>query len=131
LIEPYLLLKTLHGMLGALLVVALVHPYFRPPGRWQLRLILGIATLLGGIGIFLYPTYRIQVKPARLWNAPWAARLFETKEHLGFFVLVLVAGGCLLSLKQAPEGRLCLRLAFLVALLTWTLGLVLGAVNAG
>ena len=134
-IHPYLLLKTLHGMLAALTVVALIHPVFllspsRIP-RWSLRLTLGITLATGLLGMALYPSYRETVKPSRLWEAPWAARLFETKEHLGFYVLVLVAAGCLLALRGAPEGRQCLRLALGLAMGIWGLGWILGSVISG
>ena len=134
--DPYLLLKSLHGMLAILGVVGLAHPCLllraghRPPPAHRRMIALSAAAVLLtlGLGSWVYPAYRLDVKPWRLEGAPLGADLFESKEHLAFFVGSLVAGGAVMAWHGLPEGRRCLRLGLLLMLVTWGLGWGIGAI---
>jgi hypothetical protein len=135
-VDPYLLLKSLHGMLAILGVVGLAHPCLllrpghRPPPAHRRMIALSSLAVVGtlGLGSWIYPAYRLDVKPGRLDGAPLGASLFESKEHLAFFVGALVLGGAVMAWQGLAEGRRCLRLGLLLMVVTWGLGLGVGAI---
>ncbi len=126
-IDPVALARTLHGHLGLLAAIALLHPAItlgpgralRPGTRWSVGLATALvtATVLGGW--WLYPGYRAADKPRLLQEAFGVAMLFETKEHLAFYALVLAWGGCALvfgtgspARPMSPASRRTARLCF-------------------
>lgn len=132
-IDPYQLTKSLHGMFAALLLVALLHPFFwkRRLSRWSIGLTIFVALTMLALGVSIYPEYRRTVKLERLWEAPLAARWFETKEHLGFYIGVLVVAGGILEAKGETEGRWMLKAALFLAGGSWTIGWLIGSVTTG
>jgi hypothetical protein len=123
-------------MLAILGVVGLAHPCLllrpgqRPPPAHRRMLALStVAVLLTlGLGSWIYPAYRLDVKPGRLDGAPLGASLFESKEHLAFFVGALVLAGATMAWFGLAEGRRCLRLGLFLMVVTWGLGLGIGAI---
>ncbi len=123
-------------MLAILGLAGLAHPCLllrpgKPPPIAHRRMIAlsTVAVLLTlGIGSWIYPAYRLDVKPGRLDGAPLGASLFETKEHLAFFVGALVLAGAVMAWHGLAEGRRCLRLGLILMGVTWGLGLGIGAI---
>ncbi|MES2644864.1 MAG: hypothetical protein V4850_35585 [Myxococcota bacterium] len=122
-IDLVTLARTLHGHLGLLAAIALVHPAItlrpprsaaaslRPGTRWSVALATALVTITTLGGWWLYPGYRVVDKPRLLQGAFEVAMLFETKEHLAFYALVLAWGGCALVFGP-PGGRRVARLCF-------------------
>lgn len=137
--DPYALLRALHGYLGVLALAAVLHPALRlRAGRlsrgdlWSLGLSTLVATGGGVAGLVLYPSYRRAVKPGLLLDAPLLATLFETKEHLGFYAVVLVWGGAGLAWAHRPQlARTCFVLATLLMLPIVVLGTWIAAFKTG
>ena len=105
-----------HGHLGVLAVVALVHPAVllwsgRPLSRGG-RLSLGLSTLVTVaafvVGLAAYGDYRAHVKRDLFHVDPRAGLLFETKEHLAYAALALTLGGFACA-WLAPTGGMALR----------------------
>lgn len=76
---------------------------------WSAGLGVGglVATFIGGW--LLYPSWRSADKRVLLAEAPLAARLFETKEHLAYCALACALGAALALL--GPRSAAGLRLA--------------------
>ncbi|MGF1464925.1 MAG: hypothetical protein ACFCGT_02225 [Sandaracinaceae bacterium] len=129
------LLTDIHGHLGVLAAVALIHPALllrrgRPLTRgmrWAVTLSTGLVTLAFGLGIGLYEPYRAEVRRPLFFASRTAGLLFETKEHLAFMALCLALGGAACALG-APRGDPGLRR--LAAALFLGAALLAGAVVA-
>lgn len=138
-IDPVQLARTLHGHLGLLAAVALLHPALLLPDaaplrrgtRWSTALATALLTATVAAGFGLYPGYRAHDKPLLLIEAFPVAQLFETKEHLAFYALALGWSGCALAFHghDARARRLARRCFGLAAALAFTVGL-LGSVVA-
>lgn len=128
------LLESLHGHLGALAAVALLHPAIllwrgRPATR-GVRWTIGLSTLLTSAafasGIIIYGDYRRLVKRALFRTDATAGFLFETKEHLAFIAVALTLAAVLPSLAEGPAGlperKLAARLFASAALALWIVG---------
>jgi hypothetical protein len=87
-----------HGHLGWLAAIALVHPaiVLRNPKRrahLAVGLAAGVVTLVGALGVVLYEPYRDRVKQGLFQHAPQVGLLFERKEHLAFAAIALAWAG--------------------------------------
>lgn len=83
-----------HGHIGWLAALALAHPalLLRNPRRRALSVCAAatlLATATGALGVLLYPSYRVALKPALFSANQVAALSFERKEHFGVAVVVL------------------------------------------
>ena len=115
------ILIALHGYMGVLCAVALLHPAIlmrrgqalSRGARWSIALTTLSTIAAFGLGIFMYEDYRNQVKRDLFRISSQTGLLFETKEHLAFYALVLAWTGCALVFA-APEddARRLARLAF-------------------
>jgi hypothetical protein len=92
--------ESVHGHLGVLAAIALLHPAIllrdgRPLTR-GLRSSVGLSTALTGLafafGVASYDSYRELVKRDLFLLDPAAGLLFETKEHLAYVTLALAIG---------------------------------------
>jgi hypothetical protein len=97
-VDPWRLLEHVHGHLGWLAAVGLVHPAVllrRPQRRASLAIALAViaVTLAGGGGVLLYPRYRDELRPPIFATAPALGYLFERKEHLAFGAILLSWAG--------------------------------------
>lgn len=113
---------SIHGHLGVLAAAALLHPAIllrrgsplSRGGRWSLVLTAIVTTLAFSLGIFLYPSYRAEVKRPLFSESIRAGLLFETKEHVAVFVLSLTLGATLAVLVAPREARTIRRVASLL-----------------
>jgi hypothetical protein len=102
----------LHGHLGWLAALALVHPAIllrRPKRKAHLSVVLsaGLVTAVGAWGVILYPEYRERLRQPIFLHAPLYGYLFERKEHLAFGAIVLAWAGLATYLAAARgEGPL-------------------------
>jgi formate hydrogenlyase subunit 3/multisubunit Na+/H+ antiporter MnhD subunit len=88
------ILEHIHGHIGWLATIVLVHPalVLRRRGRradWAIAFAALFPTVVGGLGAFLYGPYREQLKPAIFQRAPEIGLMFERKEHLAFATIAL------------------------------------------
>jgi len=94
------LLESVHGHLGVLAAVALMHPAIllrrgRPLTRglrWSIGLTTVVTAAAFALGIAIYEDYRAHVKRGLFVADLNAGLLFETKEHLAFATLALAIG---------------------------------------
>jgi hypothetical protein len=116
-LDPSRLLEHVHGHIGWLAAIALVHPAIvlrRPQRRAHLAvgLAAGVATLAGVLGVVLYGDYREKLRQSMFQHAPTFGYLFERKEHLAFGAIVLTWAGTLAylaAMKTEGDTRLRLR----------------------
>jgi hypothetical protein len=102
----------LHGHLGWLAAIALVHPavFLRGrerPAHLSVTLSVVLATLAGALGASLYPAYREKLRQVLFVQSPGVGYLFERKEHLAFGAVVLAWVGALsyaASFEQTDVG---------------------------
>jgi hypothetical protein len=136
--DPVALARTLHGHAGLLAAVALLHPAItlkptplRPGTRWSVALATALLTGTVVAGWALYPEYRRADKPLLLQHQFAVAQLFETKEHLAFFALILGWTGCALVFAAEGEARrlarMCFGLAAGLVLVIGVLGSLVGS----
>lgn len=111
-IDPLRLLQRIHGNLGWLAALALLHPAWllrRRERRARLACILAtsLVTLSGALGAYLYPDYRVLLKQEIFLHAPRIGWAFERKEHLALGAIVLAWAGLaahLAALKARDRG---------------------------
>jgi hypothetical protein len=107
------LLERIHGHLGWLAALALVHPAIllrNPKRRARLSVVLAtvIAIVAGGLGAFIYPSYSRQLRRSMYIASRSYGLLFERKEHLAFLAVGLAIAGCALHLTRGdslPRAR--------------------------
>ena len=135
------LTEHIHGHLGWLAAAALVHPAIVLRNRKRrahlaVWLSLGLVTLVGAMGAWLYPSYTGKLKQGIFLHAPTIGLLFERKEHLAFAAIGLAWAGAI-TYAVAPRvseerTRLALRtaafrafvVAAVLAIATATLGTI-------
>lgn len=138
------ILETIHGHLGILAAVALLHPAItlrrgKPlsRGRWW-SVVLATATTVAvfATGLWIYDDYREHVRRPLFAESPTVGFLFETKEHIAWAVLslALAAGAAaLLAPRQAPSIRKAAALLYataaVICFLTAGLGTYVAAVR--
>lgn len=131
------LLESLHGHIGILFTVALLHPAIilrrglpmSRGARWSIGLTTLLAAAAFGMGVLIYEPYRATVKRTLLFSQPHAAILFETKEHLAYVVLLFALGAGIAAWLAPRDGvevrRACARIyaaATLLCLVVAALG---------
>lgn len=131
-------LLVLHAILALTSVIASVlGVQARTPERVRSMASLLLASVVSQtlVGDVLYPIYLRNAKPALLAlsaGSRSAADIFEVKEHLAFFALVLTVGAFALS-RSEPKPTTFLRVLFSGAhgtiVLVATLGLVVASLR--
>jgi hypothetical protein len=118
-VDPLRIAEHVHGHLGWLAAIALVHPaiFLRRPTR-RAHLSVGLAvtavTLAGAIGVSLYGSYRNNLRQSIFAHAPTIGYLFERKEHLAFGAILLSWTGAIAyaaSTGAPASARLSMRRA--------------------
>lgn len=125
------LARIVHGQLGLATAIALLHPVVvlrKHDGRWACGLACALSLTTISVGWLLYPGYRA-VERAQLWqSAPRVAAMFETKEHLAFYVGVLAISGWTLARAGArPQARACFAAASALAFAVGALGAIVAS----
>ncbi|HEX3774708.1 MAG TPA: hypothetical protein VHV51_09610 [Polyangiaceae bacterium] len=107
---PFLLRLSehLHGHLGWLSTLALIHPALLLRKRMRRSLLAAslataLATLTGVLGALLYPAYRELVKPEIFQASTAFGNAFERKEHLAVGVVVLAWVGLVAHFAECRE----------------------------
>jgi uncharacterized membrane protein len=143
LIDPVRLQEHVHGHIGWLAAIALIHPAIvlrRPKRRAHLAvgLAVGVVTLAGALGAAIYGDYRERLRQSIFQHARVIGYLFERKEHLAFGAVVLAYAGAaayVAATKLEGERRERLRkaahwsfvAAAAMAVVTAALGTVIAA----
>jgi hypothetical protein len=113
------LLETVHGHLGVLAAVALLHPAIllrkgaalTPRTRLAVILTGSLVASVFATGLFVYTPYRTHVRAGLFHASPTAGLLFETKEHLAYAVLSCTLGALVATLLAPRDGRALRRAA--------------------
>ena len=138
--EVYSLLQTVHGILGGFALVLLLHPLVALSRATEVSDRVVRLCLLAGLmaaapftlGWWLYPTYRVRIKPSLFVQDNPAWLWFESKEHLAaLFVILTISGALTLWLGRAPARRAAwwmLAMGWLCGVGTAILGTVVAAV---
>jgi hypothetical protein len=115
-LDPLRLEEHVHGHLGWLAAIALIHPAVllrRPKRKAHLSVGLGagLVTLAGALGVAQYGEYRDRLRQSIFQHAPAIGYLFERKEHLAFGAILLAWAGAVAyagatRLEGEPRDRL-------------------------
>jgi len=142
-IDPLRILVRIHGHLGWLASIALVHPAIvlrRTKRRAHLAVFLatGLVTGVFALGVVIYPDYRDRLRQMIFQQGRSIGFLFERKEHLAFGAMLLawagtaayvgamgVDGGARESLRRAAHWAFVA--AAVLAVCTATLGIIVAA----
>jgi hypothetical protein len=108
-LDPVRIGEHVHGHIGWLAAIALVHPAVilrRRARRAHLSVALSVATatLAGAIGAALYPAYRERLRQPIFATAPTVGYLFERKEHLAFAAIVFAWTGAVAYVGAEAKG---------------------------
>lgn len=133
-----LLLQKIHGHLALLTIALLLHPAFTlrgarlRSGPTRLSCYLGSlgALLTNALGWFIYPAYRVELKASIYALGKGLGDLFEVKEHLAWYSLLLALAGAAVTL-QAKAGSVrvltpTVRLIYLIAACLMIVAAVIG-----
>lgn len=98
LIDPLRIQEHVHGHIGWLAAIALVHPAIvlrqsQRKAHLAVGLAMGVVTLAGGLGAAIYGDYRDRLRQSIFQHAPVIGYLFERKEHLAFGATFLAWAG--------------------------------------
>lgn len=142
-IDPVRIFERIHGHLGWLAAIALVHPAIllrRARRKAHLSVAFAVATVTAvfTLGCLIYPAYRERLRQTIFQQGRPIGYLFERKEHLAYGALLLAwAGGLayVASLRvEAPvrdplhrAAHWAFVVAALLALVTASLGIVVSA----
>ncbi len=96
--DPVRLVEHVHGHVGWLGAVALIHPAIVLRSRTRrahlaVALSTAIVTVAAGGGLWLYVFYRERLKQEVFVHAPAIGLLFERKEHLAFGAVMFAWAG--------------------------------------
>jgi len=107
--DPLRIAEHLHGHLGWLAAVALLHPAIllrnaKRKAHLSVALAALVVTAVGAIGVAMYTAYRAKLKQSIFQNAPAVGFLFERKEHLAFGAIFLTWAGALVYVAAIRTG---------------------------
>jgi hypothetical protein len=100
LIDPVRIQEHVHGHLGWLAAIALIHPAIvlrrtKRKAHLAVGLSVGMVTLAGGLGAYMYGDYRDKLRQSIFQHARIIGYLFERKEHLAFGAMLLAYAGAI------------------------------------
>ena len=115
-VQTLRLVEHIHGHAGWLCAVALLHPAIvlrrSRGGWWAVVLSTSLVTLVAGVGVWLYPSYRTLLRRHLFQATPTIGWLFERKEHLAFGAVALAWVG---ALAYWAERRTLSHRAYVIA----------------
>jgi hypothetical protein len=128
------LLERVHGHLGWLAAVALVHPAIalrNPRRRARLSAVLSatIVLLSGVFGAIIYSPYNQSVKRSMYVASRTYGLLFERKEHLAFAAIAFACAGCIAHLAAGRDDRALARFAHLAFVASALLAIVVATLG--
>jgi hypothetical protein len=134
--DTFALLERMHGHAAVLGLAVLLHPVVTLRRRKALTLWSVRTADLGALliampwvaGWWLYPTYRLDVKPGLWAEHRQIALLFETKEHLAALTLFLVVSGAI-TLRAAGNTASGRRTAWTLLACAWVAGAMTGGLG--
>jgi hypothetical protein len=131
------LLERVHGHLGWLAALALIHPAIllrNPKRRARLSVVLAtsLAIVTGALGAFIYPSYSRQLRRSIYVASRAHGLLFERKEHLAFLAIGLAIAGAALHLARgdSPARARAAWIAFVASAALATIVATMGTVIA-
>ena len=105
------LLERVHGHLGWLAVVALLHPVVllrktKRRARLAVALTTSLVVVTASLGAGIYPDYRTRLKQRVFIEAPSWGWAFERKEHLAVAAVAFALVGCVAHFvaPSMPDG---------------------------
>jgi len=107
--DPLRLGEHIHGHLGWLAAVSLMHPAIllrrtKRSAHLSVGFAVGIATLAGALGVALYGPYRDTLKQPIFAGSPAVGYIFERKEHLAFGAILFAWAGTVAYLGARQGG---------------------------
>jgi hypothetical protein len=142
-IDPLRLLVRVHGHMGWLAAIALVHPAIqlrstKRKAHLSVALAVGFVSAVFCLGVVMYPDYRDRLRQSLFQQAPSIGYLFERKEHLAYGAVLLAWAGAAAyfgALRAIGDVRESLRraahwafvAAAALAVVTATLGIIVAA----
>lgn len=111
LIDPVRIQEHVHGHIGWLAAISLIHPAIvlrrtKRKAHWAVGLAVGVVTVAGGLGAYIYGDYRDKLRQSIFQHARVIGYLFERKEHLAFGACLLAyAGGLAYLGAMRLEGE--------------------------
>jgi hypothetical protein len=98
LIDPLRIEEHVHGHIGWLAAIALIHPAVvlrrtKRKAHLAVGLAAGIVTVAAGMGVYIYGDYRDKLRQSIFQQARVIGYLFERKEHLAFGAVLLAWAG--------------------------------------
>jgi hypothetical protein len=105
-LEPLRVTEHVHGHLGWLAAIALVHPAIllrrtKRKAHLAVGLAVAVVTAVGGMGVAIYGDYRDKLRQSIFQHAPAMGYLFERKEHLAFGAILLAWAGAVAYVAAA------------------------------
>ena len=141
--DPIRIWERVHGHLGWLAAIALVHPAimlrrYKRKAHLSVALSVGIVSTVFGIGLAIYPDYRERLRQHIFIEGRPIGYLFERKEHLAFGAVLLAWAGaitCFAAMRVEGDTRDSMRrashwafvAAAVLTLVTASLGIVVAA----
>ncbi len=131
-------LERIHGHLGWLAVVALLHPAIllrNPKRRAPLAVLLatGAAVATALLGVTIYPHYRELLKQRIFIEQPALGWTFERKEHLAVGAVAFALAGCVAHLSaprfEPPLRESMARLAHRAFVVAFVLAMIVGVIG--
>jgi len=114
----------LHGLVGFLVLIAVVLLIINYKTKVSAWLLLGSTVVLNFLGWAIYPAFRTEVKPDLGHLNELAAKFFETKEHIAWFTIPLAL--VILAAAYNKNGEKTLRYATYIFGLILVVNIVLG-----
>jgi hypothetical protein len=136
-LDPLRVQEHVHGHLGWLAAIALVHPaiLLRRGRRAHLAVAfaVGVATLAAGLGVAMYDAYREKLRQPIFVDSVAVGYLFERKEHLAVGVVGFAWTGAITyvaaSFADAALSRAFRKAAHLAFVVAATLAVVTAALG--